>query len=129
VEHAEVEYPEILVKEESNRMVREFELQIQSMGLNFSDYLARMKKTEDELKKDWLAQAKNRLAAHILLDALADMQEIDVDSQEVEAEMNKILQRYKDVEDIEKNIDMERLFSATRGQLRNEKTFEFLKKL
>jgi len=129
VEHAEVEYPEILVKEESNRMVREFELQIQSMGLNFSDYLARMKKTEDELKKDWVPQAKKRLAAHILLDALADMQEIDVDSQEVEAEMNKILQRYKDVEDIEKNIDMERLFSATRGQLRNEKTFEFLKKL
>ena len=129
VEHAEIEYPEILVEEESNRMVREFELQIQSMGLNFSDYLARMKKTEDELKKDWVPQAKKRLAAHILLDALADMQEIDVDSQEVEAEMNKILQRYKDVEDIEKNIDMERLFSATRGQLRNEKTFEFLKKL
>ena len=129
VEHAEVEYPEILVKEESNRMVREFELQIQSMGLNFSDYLARMKKTEDELKKDWLAQAKNRLAAHILLDALAYEEGIEIDAKDVEAEMNKTLQHYKNTKDIEKNIDMERLYSAARGQLRNGKTFEFLEKL
>ncbi|MDP3956894.1 MAG: trigger factor [bacterium] len=129
VEHAEIEYPEILVEEELHRMVREFEMQVQSMGLDFAEYLTRMKKTEEELKKDWLAQAKKRLAAHILPDALADMQEIDVDSQEVEGEMNKTLQRYKDVKDIEKNIDMERLFSATREQLRNEKTFEFLEKL
>jgi len=129
VEHAEIEYPEILVEEESNRMVREFEMQVQSMGLNFSDYLARMKKTEDELKKDWVPQAKKRLAAHILLDALADEEGIEIDAKDVEAEMNKTLQHYKNTKDIEKNIDMERLYSAARGQLRNEKTLEFLEKL
>lgn len=129
VEHAEIEYPDILVQEELGRMVREFEMQIQSMGLNFADYLVQMKKTENELKKDWTGQAKKRLAAHIILDALADEEGVEIDSSDVETEMNKTLQHYKDTKDIEKNIDMERLYSAARGQLRNEKTFVWLESL
>lgn len=129
VEKTEIDYPEILVQEEQTRMVREFEAQIQSMGLNFADYLVQMKKTEEEIKTEWKPQAKKRLAAHLILNMLADTEEIEVDSQEVEAEMNKTLQGYKDIKDIQKNIDMERLYSATRGQLRNEKVFDFLEKL
>lgn len=129
VEKATIDYPEILVEEEQTRMVREFETQIQSMGLKFPEYLSQIKKTEEEIKTEWKPQAKKRLAAHLILNMLADTEEVDVDSQEVEAEMNKTLQGYKDVKDIEKNIDMERLYSATRGQLRNEKVFDFLEKL
>jgi trigger factor len=129
VEKSTIEYPEILVEEEQTRMVKEFEMQIQSMGLNFTEYLTSMKKTEEEMKKEWAPQAKKRLAAHLILNMLANTEEIDVDSQEVEAEMNKTLQQYKNIKDIEKNIDMERLYNATRGQLRNEKVFEFLEKL
>lgn len=129
VEKATIDYPEILVEEEQTRMVREFEAQIQSMGLKFPEYLVQIKKTEEEIKTEWKPQAKKRLAAHLILNMLADTEEIDVDSQEVEAEMNKTLQGYKNIKDIEKNIDMERLYSATRGQLRNEKVFDFLERL
>lgn len=129
VEKSAIEYPLILVEEELKRMVREFEMQIRSMGLDFAGYLTQMKKTEDELKKEWEPQAKKRLAAHMILDALAKEEEIDIDSQEVEAEMNKTLTQYKDVKDIGKKIDMERLYAAARGQLLNEKVFEFLEKL
>lgn len=129
VAHAEIEYPEVLVEEEANRMVCEFEMQIQSMGLSFAGYLTQMKKTEEELKKDWVPQAKKRLAAHIILDALADEEGIEIDSTDVEAEMNKTLQHYKSTKDIEKNIDMERLYSAARGQLRSEKTLVWLEGL
>ncbi len=129
VEKATIDYPEILVEEEQTRMVHEFEAQIQSMGLKFPEYLTQIKKTEEEIKIEWKPQAKKRLAAHLILNMLADTEEIDVDSQEVEVEMNKTLQGYKNIKDIEKNIDMERLYSATRGQLRNEKVFDFLEKL
>jgi len=71
------------VEEEQTRMVREFEAQIQSMGLNFPDYLTQMKKTEEEIKTEWKPQAKKRLAAHLILNMLADTEEIDVDTEEV----------------------------------------------
>lgn len=129
VEKATIEYPDVLVEEEQTRMVREFGAQVESMGMSFADYLTQMKKTEEEMKKEWTPQAKKRLAAHLILIHLADDQDIDVDSPEIEAEMNKTLQSYKNIKDIEKNIDMERLYSATRGQLRNEKVFDYLEKL
>lgn len=129
VEKVTLEYPDILVEEEQSRMVHEFRTQVESMGIQFADYLTQMKKTEDDLKREWLPQAKKRLSAHLILVHLAKDQDIDVDSQEIEAEMNRTLQGYKDIKDVEKNIDMERLYNAIQGQLRNEKTFDFLEKL
>ncbi len=129
VEHSAIEHPEILIEEELSRMVREFEMQVRSMGLDFSEYLVQMKKTEEEMKKEWLPQAKKRLSAHMILDRLAKEEEMAVENEAVEAEMNKTLAQYKDTKDIEKKIDMERLYASVRGQLLNEKVFEFLEKL
>jgi len=129
VEKASLEYPTILVEEEETRMMHEFQSQVESMGMKFAEYMAQIKKTEDEMKKEWEPQAKKRLAAHLILLQLAETQEIEVDSQMIEEEMNKTLQSYRNIKDIEKNIDMERLYTAIQGQLRNEKVFEFLEKL
>jgi FKBP-type peptidyl-prolyl cis-trans isomerase (trigger factor) len=60
---------------------------------------------------------------------IAKMEEIKAESAEVEAEMNKTLQYYKGVKDMEKNIDMERLYNYSKNMLENEKVFEFLEKL
>lgn len=128
-ERSEIDFPKILVDEELARMVREFSAQVQSMGFDFAAYLEQAKKTEEELVKEWEPQAKKRLAAHMVLDTIAKEEDIDADSQEIEAEMNKALQYYKSVKQAEKDIDMERLYSAVRGQLLNEKVFDFLEKL
>ena len=43
--------------------------------------------------------------------------------------MNKVLQYYKDVKNLEKNIDMEKLHGYSKSVLENEKVFEMLEKL
>jgi trigger factor len=128
VERAELEYPQILVDEEASRMVREFESQVQGMGLQFQEYLSQSNKTEDDLRKEWEPQAKKRLAAHLVIDAIAKEEDIDADSEAIEAEMNVALQYFKNVKDAEKNIDMAQLYGAVRGQIRSRKAFEFLEK-
>lgn len=129
VEKTKIEYPDILVVEESQRMLRAFEIQVQSAGLDFAGYLAQMKKTADELKKEWEPQAKKTLAANLILDTLAKEEELDVDTQEVETEMNKTLVQYQNVRDIKKKVDMERLYSSARKRLLQEKTLAWLKSL
>lgn len=99
------------------------------MGMPFEQYLERVGKSLETLKKDWLEQAKKRLAAGLILEKLASDDQIEIDSKDVEQEMNVVLQQYKRVQDAEKNIDLERLYTATRGRLRNEKVFEMLEKL
>jgi trigger factor len=129
VEHATIDYPKILVDQELARMTRDFETQLQSMGLSLDAYLEQMKKTKEALETEWLPQAKKRLAANLVVEFLAKDEDISVDTKEIEDEMNKALQYYKNVKDIEKQIDMERLYTAVEGQLKNEKVLAWLESL
>jgi trigger factor len=129
VEEAEIEYPKILVDQELLRMTHDFERQLQSMGFSLPAYLEQMKKTKEELEAEWLPQAKKRLAANLIVEFLGTDQDIKVESADIEEEMNKTLQYYRQVKDAEKNIDMERLYRAVEGQLRNEKVMSFLETL
>lgn len=124
-----MEFPEILVNEELNRMAQEFQSQVEMMGIPFEQYLERAGKSIDSLRVEWLEQAKKRLAAGAILENLADESGEELDPKEVEEEMNKTLQYYKKTKDAEKNIDLERLYSSTKGRLRNEKVFEMLERL
>ncbi|MDQ1284561.1 MAG: Trigger factor [Patescibacteria group bacterium] len=129
IENSEVDLPEILIQEETEKMMHEFEHQIQSMGMNLDDYLLKLKKDKKELEKDWEDQARKRVISALAISQIARDEEIMVDSKEVEAEMNKTLAYYKKVKDAEKNIDMERLYSYSKGILENEKVFEMLEKM
>ncbi len=110
-------------------MASEFQMQVENMGMPFEQYLERTGKSLDALKQDWTEPAKKRLAASMILEKLATDDQIEIDSKEIEQEMNVVLQQYKRVQDAEKNIDLERLYAATRGRLRNEKVFEMLEKV
>lgn len=129
VDKATIDFPELLVKQELLRMTQDFEAQLTQMGLTLDAYLEQMKKTKEALEAEWLPQAKRRLSANLVIEFLAEEEAITVDTPEVEAEMNKALQYYKNVKDIEKNIDMERLYAAVSGQLKNEKVLAWLEKL
>jgi len=125
----ETELPEILVKSELSKMFQEFEVQLSQMGMNLQDFLKKMKKTEEDLAKEWKIQAEKRVKSALILEEIAKGQEIKVENEKVEEEMNKTLQYYKKEKDMEKNIDLGRLYDYTKGVLLNEKTFEYLESL
>lgn len=125
----EVELPDILVEREAEKMIEEFAGQIKAMGMDLENYLSQLKKTREDLKKDWQPQAEKRVKSALALKEAVLAEEIKADAKEIEAEANKTLQYYKKVKDAEKNIDMERLYNYTKGALENNKLFELLGKL
>ncbi|MDO9231598.1 MAG: trigger factor [bacterium] len=129
IKNSTVELPEILVHQESHRMLQEFEYQLTPMGMDIDQYLAQIKKDKEELIHDWEPQAEKRVISAMALKELAKMESLEATSEEVEAEMNKTLQYYKNVKDMEKNIDMEGLYTYSKGVLENEKVFDYLEKL
>ncbi|MCX6763254.1 MAG: trigger factor [Candidatus Moranbacteria bacterium] len=133
-----VDLPKILVQSEIEKMIAEFEYQVQSMGMSLDDYLGKISakggsasggKTKADLKKDWQPQAIKRVKSALALKEIAKVDEIKADSKEIEEEMNKTLQYYKNMGDIEKKIDTGRLYNYVKGNLENEKVFERLEKL
>ncbi|HRY82432.1 MAG TPA: trigger factor [Candidatus Moranbacteria bacterium] len=129
IKNSEVELPEILVHEEAHKMLDEFEYQLAPMGMNLDQYLAQIKKDKEELIHDWEPQAEKRVISALALKKITELESLEATSEEIEAEINKTLQYYKNVKDMEKNIDMERLYTYSKGVLENEKVFEYLEKI
>ncbi len=132
IENSEIELPEILTRGEIHQMMHEFEQNLAPMGMNLDQYLAKLKKDKKELEKDWEPVAEKRVKSALLLKEIAKLENIAADSAEIEAEMNKTMQfavANKNVKNLEKNIDMERLYNHMKGMLENEKVFNYLEKL
>jgi len=123
------ELPEVMISEETKKMMHEFEHQVGSMGMTMDDYLARIGKKKEDMEKDWKPQAEKRVKSALALREIAKDESIEVPHDEIEAEMNKTLQYYKSVKNVEKDIDLERLYSYTKITLENDKVFEMLEKV
>lgn len=126
VENIQVELPKALVHEELHKMINEFGMQLESMRMTIDQYLLQIKKTVDDLEKEWEPQAIKRVKAALALEEIAKEKEIDITNEEVEAEMNKTLAQYKKIKDVEKNIDLGKLYNYVKGTMRNEKVLEML---
>ncbi len=129
VKSSQMEIPDILVNGELDKMMVEFEQNIAQMGMAMETYLSNLKKSKEDLQKDWQEPAAKRVKAALVLREIAEAESITVESQEIEEEMNKVIAYYKNMGSLEKNIDMERLYNYTKGVLLNEKVFQLLENL
>lgn len=129
IESLQAELPEVLIHEELHKMINEFDMQLQGMSMTFDQYLKQIGKTIDELEKEWEPQSIKRIKAALALEEVAKEKEIEIKSEEVEAEMNKTLAQYKKIKDVEKNIDLGKLYNYIKGMMQNEKVLEMLEKI
>lgn len=129
VKRSEVELPEIMVQAELHKMEDEFKGNLAQMGLPYEEYLKNIKKTEEEVKKEWLPKAKERAQAGLVLRRLAEEEKIETTDLEAEEEVNHIIKHYPDWDAVKTKIDMVQLLEYTKGRLKNEKVFEALEKM
>lgn len=121
---AAVTVPELLVETEKNKMLQELKSSIENMGLKWPDYLAHVKKTEEDLQKDWQNEAEKRTRYAMILREIAAAEKIEPAAEELENLTQKILSQYPETE--RQKIDKERLKDYAYGITRNEKVFELL---
>ena len=125
---SKIEIPEVLIEQELEKMTNEFRTNIASLGLDFDKYLKEIKKTIEELKKNWQEQAKKRVIIALCLQIIAEKENIEVSDEEIKERVNQDLKHYPNVEEVKKNIDLNALEEYTKIILRNEKVFELLEK-
>lgn len=125
-EGADIDVPEALVISELEKMKQELESQITQVGMKWADYLLHIKKSEEELKKDWREEALRRVRVALCLRAIANAEKIEIPEEEVKARAEQYLQRFGSIKEAEKTIDPEALKEYIKGIIRNEKVFEVL---
>ena len=110
-------------------MIGEFEMQLSGMGITFDKYLEQIKKSQDDVEKEWQPQAEKRILAALALEKVAKEKEIEVPAEKIEAEINRTMAQYKNVKDVEKNIDLAKLYNYVKGNLQNEEVLEMMEKM
>ena len=116
--------PEILVEAEKNKMLEELKASINQFGLKWADYLAHIKKTEEELVNGWRQDAEKRSRYGLILREIANKENIEPTAEELDNYALQIISR--EPENERSKIDKGRLRDYAYGILRNEKVFQFL---
>jgi trigger factor len=121
------ELPDVLLENEAHRMVHELEEEIAHQGLKFEDYLSSIKKTHDDLEKDFRPRAELRVKTSILSREIYQEQKLSVSDEEINQEIQHILSHYSDNEDAKKQVDSPYYREYLGNKLGNQKVMEFLK--
>jgi trigger factor len=111
--------PKILVENELRKMHAQFEDDIARAGLKVEDYLKHLKKTAEDLKKEWTPDAEKRAKVQLIITKIALEEKIEADPEVVKREVENLLKTYKDATE-------ERTRAYVEMMLTNEKVFEWL---
>ena len=121
------ELPEVLLENEAHRMVHELEEEVSHQGLKFEDYLRSIKKTHDDLEKDFRPRAELRVKTSILAREIFQQQQLSVSEEEISQEIAQILSHYPDNEDAKKQMESPYYREYLGNKIGNQKVMEFLK--
>jgi len=128
-EKTKFEMPVAMVEYEKERLLEDLKSRInEGLKISFEQYLASVKKTEDEIKETYQKEAEKRLRGFLVLRALGIKENVEVSDQEVGEETAKALENYRNQHAGHNHdeIDLNELKEYTKGVIINEKIFKKL---
>lgn len=104
-ENVEVDIPQVMIDNELDRMMREFEQRLQMQGLNLQLYFQFSGQDEEGLREQMKEDAEKRVKYSLTLEAIANAENIEVSEEEVNEELQKMAEAYNlSVENMKKII-------------------------
>lgn len=115
----DIDLPRILIESELDKMLYQMKADVENSGLKFDDYLKHLDKTEELMRKDFETDAEKRAKLELLLYAIAEAENIKIDEKEIEQEVKRLMDMYKDA-------DPTRAQAYIENVLKNERIFQLL---
>ncbi|ARP43677.1 MULTISPECIES: trigger factor [Geobacillus] len=122
--NAEIDIPAVMVQNETDRMLREFDQRLQMQGMNLQLYYQFSGQDEAALREQMKEDAEKRVRAALTLEAIAKAENIDVTDEEVNEELEKMAASY--------NLSVDKLkelignLDGVKEDLKWRKTVDFL---
>ncbi len=95
VENAEMEIPDAMVRTQARQMVDDFSRRMQQQGLTMDQYFQYTGLTMDKMIEDTKPQALKRIQTRLVLEKIAEVENIQPSEEEVEEEITKMAEMYK----------------------------------
>lgn len=119
ISDSKMSIPKILIENELNKMEAQFKDDIERMGMKVDDYLKHLKKSFEDMRKEWQPDAEKRAKLQIVLNRIAVSEKIEADKEQVEKETSHLLEHHKEANPAKAKEYIEMVMT-------NQKVFEFL---
>ncbi|WP_409297368.1 trigger factor [Peribacillus sp. SCS-26] len=123
-DNAEVEIPKVMIDNEVERMMSEFDQRLQMQGMNLEMYFQFSGQDEEALRGQMTEEAEKRVRVNLTLEAIGQQENFEVSEEEVNEEISKMAEMY--------NMDTESIKAAlgslegVKSDLKNRKAIDFL---
>lgn len=121
------EVPDLLVNNECHKMMHELEHSIARQGLQFSDYLTSIKKTQAELMLDFAPEAMKRVKTMVLMRAIGKAENIEPADMEILEEQTKLISMYKDDPETQARVRSDDGLDYIKSMLKNRMILKFIR--
>lgn len=126
-ENAEVNLTETLVDEQLDQMFERLSQSISQQGMEIDEYFNYMGMDEESWREQNRETAADRAKELLVLEAIADVEDLEITEEEVEEEVNKIAEMHdQEPEQIKAILQMQGQLSQLKEDLRRQKAIDFL---
>lgn len=94
IKNMEVEVPDVMIEEELNRMIRQYEENLKMQGLTLAQFYQFTNSDEAALKDQMREEAEKRVKSRLLLEEITKLEKIDVTDEEAEKEAEDLATKY-----------------------------------
>ncbi|NCO62203.1 hypothetical protein GW879_01985, partial [Candidatus Kaiserbacteria bacterium] len=99
IKQTTVDLPQILIDSELNQMFFQMNEDLERANLKMDDYLKHIKKTKEELEKEWTPAAEKRAQLQLILNEIAKDSDIKPDEKQLEEQVKQLLEQFKDADE------------------------------
>jgi len=127
IDHSKIEVPDSLVNKQLDIMISDFDHTLHGKGLELGLYLARIGKTQEELKKDWIKDAEKQVKISLVLRRVIKDQNIMASQEEVQELVGQVVQAaIARGESGQTDIDPAKIREEIASKIVNEKALEYI---
>lgn len=99
VDATEIVLPKILIDSEIKQMFAQMQEDLDRANLKMDDYLTHIKKTKEEIAKEWEPAAIKRAKLQLVLNEIAKSEKLNPDAELIETQTKELLERFKDADE------------------------------
>lgn len=125
---SEVCFPGVMVDQDVHLDLEDLQTRLSRQGITIQQYMQHTGKSEEDMLNEYREAARQRLRVGLSLGEVADVEKIDVTTEEVEDEVQKMAEESNvSVESVESYIETRGGKALLRNSMLNKKIMDFIK--
>ena len=122
--NTEIDIPSGMIETELDNILKDIDGRLAYQGLNLAQYLKLINKSEDDMRKEYEAQASESVKTRLVLEAIVKAEKIEATDDEIEEKIKEMAKNYGKKE--EELLENENLKEYLKNNITTEKAIQFI---